>query len=81
MRTLEGRTETVWCLAMLPNGQLASGSCDNSVKIWDVVTGAEVRTLEGHEDAVLSLVVLPNRQLASGSSDHSIRVWGVRRVE
>ena len=66
---------------MLPNEQLASGSADYSVKIWDVATGAEVRTLEGHEDMVWALAALPNGQLASGSADYSIHVWGARRAE
>ena len=81
MRTLEGHADGVVALVALPNGQLASGSSDHSIKIWDVATGAEVRTLEGHEDYVWAVVALPNGQLASGSDDNSIRVWGARRAE
>jgi WD40 repeat protein len=81
VRTLEGHDGTVWALAALPNGQLASGSSDHSIKIWDVATGAEVRTLGDHEGAAVALALLPNGQLASGSSDHRIRMWGARRAE
>jgi hypothetical protein len=64
-------------LVALPNGQLASGSCDNSIKIWDVATGAELRTLGGHEDFVWTVAALPNGQLASGANDNSINIWDV----
>ena len=40
-------------LADLQDGQrLASGSSDNTVKIWDTDTGRTVRTLEGHGGSV-----------------------------
>ena len=44
--SLRGHKDSVWCLAWSPDGtQLASGSTDNTVKIWDVARGAAVRTL------------------------------------
>ena len=35
---------------------LASGSSDNTVKLWDVGSGTCVKTLEGHTSYVLSVV-------------------------
>ena len=56
---------------MSPNGRrLASGSDDKTVKLWDVVTGRELRTLTGHSDIVGSVIFSPDgRWLASGSVD------------
>jgi WD40 repeat protein len=71
---LEGHVDNVLALVALPNGQLASGSGDNNIKIWDVATGVEVRTLEGHADNVVALVVLSNGQLASGTDDNGIKI-------
>ena len=60
-----------------PDGkQLASGSFDYTVRLWDVETGARVRTLKGHGDSVFSVRFSPDgRQLASGSYDTTVRLW------
>ena len=55
--------------------QLASGSIDTTVRLWDAQTGACVRTLEGHGDTVLSVSFSPDgKQLASGSDDGRARL-------
>ncbi|WP_334311588.1 hypothetical protein [Microcystis aeruginosa] len=57
---------------------LASGSQDNTIKIWEVATGKELRTLTGHFEAVFSVVYSPDgRYLASGSGDNTIKIWRV----
>jgi WD40 repeat protein len=37
IRTLRGHSLWVNTLAVLPNGDLASGSGDDSIKIWNVI--------------------------------------------
>ena len=57
---------------------IASGSSDRTVRLWDVVTGAEIRTLEGHTRGVDSVSFSPDgKTLASGSRDYTIRLWDV----
>ena len=63
---------------MLPDGALASGSEDNSVRVWDAATGALEAALAGHVGAVTSLAVMRDKRLASGSYDRSVRLWDVR---
>ena len=56
--------------------QLASGSDDHTVRLWDVATGQKVRHFDGHTDPVRSVVFSPDgAQLASGSNDNTILLW------
>jgi hypothetical protein len=78
---LRGHTDSVYCVAALPKGLLASGSGDKTVRIWDTATGAFVAALEGHmghKDAVYLLAALPDYRLASvGRKEDIIRIWNV----
>ena len=75
---LKGHTDRVAALANLPDGTLASGSNDGSVRLWDVGAAAAcVATLMGHTRGVRALAVLPDDRLASGGDDHSVWLWDV----
>ena len=70
-----GHLENSISLAVLKNGNLASGSIDNTIKIWDTISGLLKVTLTGHSGDIESLVVLPNGNLASASHDGTIKIW------
>ena len=73
-RTLKGHTRWITSVAYSPDGtRLASGSGDNTIRIWNAETGEHIRTLTGHKDAVRS-VAFSRSQLAS-SSDGNKTVW------
>ncbi len=58
---------------------IASGSWDQTIKLWNADTGKELRTLRGHEGNITALAFSPDgRLLASTSTDKSARVWDVR---
>jgi WD40 repeat protein/serine/threonine protein kinase len=58
--------------------QIASGSSDKTIKIYDATTGNEIKTLVGHTDGVLSVRFSPDdRQLLSGSYDMTARLWDI----
>jgi hypothetical protein len=44
---LEGHSAWVTALCMLPDGRLASGANDNTIRLWDLKTGAETAPLRG----------------------------------
>ncbi len=73
--TLRGHDDAVWCLILLNDGTLASGSFDRTIKIWDTITGQEIKTLSGHTGYVYSLISLNDGTLASTSFDKTIKIW------
>jgi WD40 repeat protein len=74
---LEGHTGSVISLCVLPNGWLASGSDDSTIRLWDVATAAETACLAGHSRWVRALCAVADGRLASGSDDKTIRLWDV----
>jgi energy-coupling factor transporter ATP-binding protein EcfA2 len=75
--TLEGHHSTVNSVNFSPDGKtLVSGSGDNTIKLWNVETGKEIRTLKGHDNLVNSVSFSPDgKTLASGSVDKTIKLW------
>jgi WD40 repeat protein/serine/threonine protein kinase len=80
-RTFNTRAQDV-SVAFSPDGKLAlSGSADQSLPLqtltlWDVGRGAEIRTLAGHTAWITSIAFSPDATKAvSGSDDQTVRLW------
>src|SRR5262249_15436651 len=72
LRHSHGITSIAW----EPAGKrLATGSMDETVKIWNATTGHEDATLRGHPTSITSLAWGPGGRLASGGGDGSLRIW------
>ncbi|CAK9021731.1 NACHT domain- and WD repeat-containing protein 1, partial [Durusdinium trenchii] len=54
--------------------QVASGSYDSTVRIWDVTSAKTLHVLSGHEHRV-NAVDFHAGLVASGSADKTVRVW------
>ena len=76
-KTLIGHTAAVVSIAFSPDGKaIASGSWDNTIRLWNADTGTHIRTLTGHTDGIWSVAFSPDgTTLASGSRDDTIRMW------
>ncbi|MGB3208654.1 MAG: serine/threonine-protein kinase [Crinalium sp.] len=77
VRTLTGHSNLVRSVAFSLDGKiLASGSWDNTIKLWNMDTNQLIHTLTGHSDPVSAVVFSPDNQIiASGSADGSIKLW------
>jgi WD40 repeat protein len=68
-------------LAFSPDGTLlASASWDQTIKLWEMASGAVRQTLVGHTDRVQTVTWSPDgRTLASAGFDHTIWLWDVEQ--
>jgi WD40 repeat protein len=65
----------VYALAVLPDGQLATGSRDKTVRVWRPSTGVCEAVVEGHTSRVIALAVLPDGRLSCVCGGGLIRLW------
>ncbi|ELR24698.1 Fbox domain/WD domain, G-beta repeat-containing protein [Acanthamoeba castellanii str. Neff] len=75
-KRLTGHTDAVMSL-QYDKDRIVTGSADNTIKVWDPVTGKCLATLQGHTGRVWSLQFEGNR-LVSGANDKTIRVWDLQ---
>ena len=79
---LTAHTKAVKCLAFSPDGKiLASGSDDNTIRLWSVDTGETQMILTGHThefEGVKSVTFSPDgKTLVSGGGDNIIHLWDI----
>ena len=77
----EGHSSYVRCVAVINDNTIVSGSDDNSLKIWDIKSGEEIKSLTGHSDFVTCVSVIDENTIVSGSRDYSLKIWDVNSGE
>ncbi|BAZ01424.1 serine/threonine protein kinase with WD-40 repeats [Tolypothrix tenuis PCC 7101] len=82
-QTLKGHASDVNAVAFATDGlTLASGSDDNTIKLWNIKNNQEIRTLKGHKKWIWAVAFSPDgKTLASGSADKTIKLWNLANGE
>jgi WD40 repeat protein len=70
-------------LTVCGSSQVAIGSSDNQIHLWDIDTKQQTRVFQGHTGSVISLDFSPSTDgltglLVSSSFDTSIRTWKIQ---
>ncbi len=71
---LRGHKDSIMHITDLPDGRLATGSWDKTVRIWST-KGEELYVLHGHEGEIRCITALPDGRLATGASDKTMCLW------
>lgn len=79
-RDKNAHTGSVISVAYHPNGkEIATGSTDRQIKIWDIESGRYLRALRGHTGEVTQLsFTADGKFLISGSRDGTAKVWNLQ---
>jgi WD40 repeat protein len=74
------KVDKIRSVSFSPDGRtFASGSEDNTIKLWNTKTGELIKTLPGHTGLIWSVSFSPDGEtLASGSEDNAIQLWNVK---
>jgi len=75
-QVLKGHSDGVIAVVFSPDGkQLASGSFDETIRIWDIASGATLQVLKGHSSSIDAVAFSPDSNLLASGSYKSVRVW------
>src|SRR5262249_18834135 len=79
--TLQGHTDTVFCVAYSHDGKrLASATKNQTVKVWELATGHAAITLRPRVavyDDVLGVAFSPDGKHLAATNSSNVRIWDV----
>lgn len=77
-----GHARSITSVATSSDGRfVASGSQDQTAKLWEFKTGREIRTFGGHAAYVTSVALANGHKLITGAEDGTVRIWDIATGE
>ena len=64
--SLSGHSASIYTMTQLNNGNLASGSTDKTIKVWNVLTGKLIQDIKSNPCSVESMDLTENGYLLAG---------------
>ena len=81
LKMLSGHATVLSTAFSRDSTRIISGSFHSSVRVWDTLTGVELKMLNGHASTAWSVTISSDgTRNISGSIDGSVRVWDASRV-
>ena len=74
-------TSSIYCLAVLNDGRLVSGACDNSIIIYNKITYQPDIIIKEHSSCIYCITQLSSGILASCSDDKTIKLFNIKEKE
>ena len=72
---MKGHLNSIRSICQINNEKFASGSFDNTIKIWNIKNKICCQTLHEHLSNVIVVIKLKNGNLASCGNDNVIKIW------
>ncbi len=65
-------------MSISPNGTtIATAGKDNTIKIWDILSGKEIQKIGRFDDYISGFEFSPSGQLLATASDDTVKIWEV----
>ncbi len=75
VRTLTGHAKDVNSISVTSNGRYALSGSENSVKLWDLSNGQELRSLGGRNIRVYSVAMTPDGRYGVSGGPGDLKLW------
>ncbi|AFY82176.1 WD40 repeat domain-containing protein [Oscillatoria acuminata] len=80
IRTIAGHRDVINCVAIHPDGKsIAAGDGDNTVKLWGIPEGSEIRSLNGEDwfASMNAIAFSPDGGAIAAGIGEAVEVWDV----